>query len=65
LELYIVYRKLAQILKKRKITIYRSYIGEFFTSLEMGGFSITLTRLDHELKRLLDAPANSPLFIQT
>jgi len=65
LELYIVYRKLAQILKKRKIKIYRSYIGEFFTSLEMGGFSITLTKLDDELKRLLDAPANSPLFVQT
>jgi len=65
LELYIIYRKVAQMLKERKIKIYTSYIGEYFTSMEMGGYSVTLTRLDDELKRLLDAPANSPLFIQS
>jgi len=64
LELYIIYRKVTQILRQRKIKIYKSYIGEFFTSLEMGGFSITLTKLDEELKRLLDAPARAPLFVQ-
>ena len=64
LELYIIYRKIAQILRQRQIKIYKPYIGEFFTSLEMGGFSITLTKLDEELKRLLDAPANAPLFVQ-
>jgi len=64
LELYIIYRKVAQILRQKGIKIYKSYIGEFFTSLEMGGFSITLTKLDEEMKRLLDAPAKAPLFIQ-
>jgi len=64
LELYIIYRKVVQILRQEEISIYKSYIGEFFTSLEMGGFSITLTKLDAELKGLLDAPANSPLFKQ-
>jgi len=64
IELYIIYRKVAQTLKQRQIKIYKSYIGEFFTSLEMGGFSITLTKLDEELKRLLDAPASSVSFKQ-
>ena len=62
LEMYIIYRKLYQILKERDITIAISFIGEFFTSLEMGGFSITLTRLDKELESLLKSPAKSPLF---
>ena len=65
LELYIVYRKVAKMLEERKIKIYTSYIGEYFTSMEMGGYSVTLTRLDDELKRLLDAPAHSPLFVQS
>jgi len=64
LELYIIYRKVDQMLKDAKIKVHRTYIGEYFTSLEMGGFSITLTRLDEELKRLIDAPARSPLFVQ-
>lgn len=64
IELYIVYRKVAQILKQKQIKIYKSYIGEFFTSLEMGGFSITLTKLNEEIKRLLDAPTSSALFRQ-
>jgi dihydroxyacetone kinase-like protein len=43
---------------------YRRYIGEFATSLEMAGCSITLLKLDGELKPLLDAPASSPFFLQ-
>jgi len=64
LELYIVYRKVTKMLKEKGISIHISYIGEYFTSMEMGGYSITLTRLNDELKRLLNAPAHSPLFIQ-
>ncbi len=64
LDLYIIYRKVTQILRQKQIKIYKSYIGEFFTSLEMGGFSITLTKLDEELKKLLDIPAKAPLFVQ-
>jgi len=62
LEMYIIYRKLTQILKDKGISIAISWIGEFFTSLEMGGFSITLTRLDDELEELLKMPARAPLF---
>jgi dihydroxyacetone kinase len=63
-ELYIIYRKVNQILSSRQIEIYRRYIGEFATSLEMAGCSITLLKLDDELKPLLDAPASSPFFLQ-
>jgi len=63
-ELYIVYRKVHQILKAAGITVYRPYIGEYATSMEMAGCSLTLMKLDAELKRLLDAPAESPFFLQ-
>lgn len=63
-ELYIVYRKVSSLLKDAGITIYRPYIGEFATSMEMAGCSLSLLRLDDELKRLLDAPASSPFFLQ-
>ena len=63
-ELYVVYRKVAQILKDRKITVYHPYIGEFATSMEMAGMSISLLRLDNELKELLKKSADTPFFVQ-
>ena len=63
-ELYIVFRKTFQLLKERGATIHRHYIGEFATSLEMAGCSVTFLKLDAEAKRLLDAPASSPFFLQ-
>jgi len=64
LELLIMLRRLSQILNESKIKIYRSLVGNYSTSLEMTGASITLLRLDEELKRLLDAPASTPYFSQ-
>lgn len=63
-ELYVVYRKVAKILKAEGIKIYHSYIGEFATSMEMAGMSISLLRLDDELKNLLKKPACTPFFEQ-
>lgn len=63
-ELFIIYRKVHQILKDLGIRVYRPYIGEYATSLEMAGMSISLLKLDDELKTLLDAPAQSPFFEQ-
>ncbi|QTL99569.1 dihydroxyacetone kinase subunit DhaK [Iocasia frigidifontis] len=63
-ELYIVYRKVAEILNDKGIKIYRNLIGEYATSMEMAGMSITLLKLDEELKDLLDAPADTPFFSQ-
>jgi len=63
-ELYIVYRKVARILKKKGIIIYHPYIGEFATSMEMAGMSVSLLKLDHELKDLLKKSAQTPFFKQ-
>jgi dihydroxyacetone kinase-like protein len=63
-ELYILYRRAAQLLGERGVRIHRPYIGEFATSLEMAGASISVMRLDDELTPLLDAPARSPFFRQ-
>jgi dihydroxyacetone kinase-like protein len=62
LELYICYRRVKQILDEKGIKVGHSLVGEFFTGLEMAGFSVTLMKLDAELKELLAAPADSPCF---
>jgi dihydroxyacetone kinase-like protein len=60
IELYIVYRELNRLLEERGITIERRLIGDYITSLEMAGCSITLLKLDDELTELWDAPVNTP-----
>jgi dihydroxyacetone kinase-like protein len=60
IELYIVYRELHRFLEERGITIARRLVGDYITSLEMAGCSITLLRLDDELTRLWDAPVDTP-----
>jgi dihydroxyacetone kinase-like protein len=60
IELYIVYRELNRFLQDRGITIARNLIGDYITSLEMAGCSITLLKLDDELTRLWDAPVHTP-----
>jgi dihydroxyacetone kinase len=59
LELYLVYRSARRFLTDRHLEIVRSYVGEFITSLQMAGVSVTVTLLDDELLSLLDAPAIS------
>lgn len=64
-ELYIMYRKVHDMLGEKGIEIHRPYIGEFATSMEMAGASLTVFRLaDDELVELLDAPAHTPFFKQ-
>jgi len=63
-ELYLLYRKVALILEEKKISVFHAYVGEFATSLEMAGASISLLRLDDELARLLAKPARTPFFEQ-
>jgi dihydroxyacetone kinase-like protein len=60
LELYILYNDLQAILQQTGIRIYRSYVGNYFTSLEMAGVTLTVMRLDAELKECLDYEAESP-----
>jgi phosphoenolpyruvate---glycerone phosphotransferase subunit DhaK len=59
-ELYIVYRKLAQICEKKGLHIVRRLVGPYITSLEMQGASITLLNMDDEMIRLWDAPVKTP-----
>lgn len=60
MELYIVNKRVHEVLNEKGIKVYDSLVGEFMTSIEMAGFSITLLKLDDELKELLDAPADTP-----
>ncbi len=60
IELYIIYNELAKICKDRGVTITRHLIGDYITSLEMAGTSITLLKLDDELTKLWDAPVHTP-----
>ncbi len=63
-EQYIVYRKVDEMLKEKGINIYRVFVGEFATSLEMAGVSVSLLKLDNELRYLLDKPADTPFYTQ-
>lgn len=60
-ELYLLYRRAAQNCKSRGFEVVRNYVGNYCTSLEMAGFSLTLIRLDDKLTGLLDAPADIPI----
>jgi phosphoenolpyruvate---glycerone phosphotransferase subunit DhaK len=59
-ELYVVYRKVAQLLDQGGVQISRSLVGPYITSLEMQGASVTILRLDDEKTRLWDAPVHTP-----
>ena len=60
MELFIINNHVSDVLAEKGIKVYKTMVGEYMTSIEMQGFSISLLRLDEELKRLLDAPADTP-----
>ncbi len=60
-ELYLLYRKAALNSKDRGLEVVRNYVGNYCTSLEMAGVSLTLLKLDDELEELLAAPADIPI----
>lgn len=63
-EQYVVYRRVNQILTELGIRVYKTYVGEYATAMEMAGVSISLLKLDNEIKNLLAHPAQTPFFIQ-
>ena len=63
-ELYVLYRKIDELLRAKGLVLYKPYVGRYACSMEMQGASLSLMKLDDELKRLLDAPADSPFFKQ-
>jgi len=64
-ELYILYRRIAEVLDQRGVTIVRPMVGHYVTSMEMAGASISLAPLDQELEPLLIAPTPSPFWKST
>jgi dihydroxyacetone kinase-like protein len=62
MELFIVFRRVAQLLEAKKIKLTRSLIGEFITTQEQAGFQMTIARMDEQLLQLWDAPVDAPYF---
>ena len=60
MEMFLVMRRMHSYLEEKGITIHATELGEFCTAQEMAGVSVTLTKLDDELKKYYDKPANSP-----
>ena len=61
-ELYILYRRVHAGLAALGVEVHRPYIGEFATSLEMAGASLTVLRVDDRIAGWLEAPASSPFY---
>lgn len=59
MELYVLYDEIEKLMSAKGIRIHKSYVGNYFTSLEMMGATLTVMKLDEELKELIDMPANS------
>jgi dihydroxyacetone kinase-like protein len=60
IELYVMYAEVAAILERSGVTVARSLVGSYMTSLEMAGCSVTLLKVDDDLVRLWDAPVRTP-----
>lgn len=64
MELYIMNRAAHKLLEEKGIKVYKTLVGNYMTSLEMAGASVSILKLDDELKELLDAEADTPAFKQ-
>lgn len=62
MELFIVNNHVSDVLAAKGIKVYKTFVGNYMTSIEMDGLSISLLRLDDEMKKLLDAKADTPAF---
>lgn len=60
MELYIVNKEVHQLLEEKGIRVYKTLVGNYMTALDMTGCSLTLLKLDDELKELLDEPCDTP-----
>ena len=63
MELYLVLRRVKEVLDGRGVTLARTLVGEFLTVQEMGGFQMCVARMDPELIELWDAPCNTPSLV--
>lgn len=58
MELYVLYDEIDRILQEKGIKTHKAYVGNYFTSMEMMGATLTIMKLDDELRELIDMPAN-------
>ena len=58
MELYVLYDEIDRLLQEKGIKTHKAYVGNYFTSLEMMGATLTIMKLDDELKELIDMPSN-------
>ena len=63
-ELYILSNSVTQQLEDKGIKVYRTFVGEFATSMEMAGASISIMKVDQETKEMLDMPVSTPFYCQ-
>jgi len=63
-ELYLLSGSVRRYLDEKNIKVYRTFVGEFATSMEMAGASVSICRVDDELKSLFDAPVHTPFYTQ-
>ncbi len=61
-ELYLLNNAVGKCLDARQVNVYRTFVGNYMTSIDMAGASISILKLDSQLKELLDAPADTPAF---
>ena len=63
-ELYILSNDVTNLVKEKGIKIYRTFVGEYATSMEMAGASVSLCKVDDEMKKLIDMPVDTPFYTQ-
>lgn len=63
-ELYLANLRVSEVLAEKNIKVAKTLVGNYMTSIDMAGYSITLLKLDAELKELVNAPADTPAFVQ-
>ena len=64
MELLVANKHVKSVIEGKGLKVAKTLVGNYMTSLDMEGFSVTVLKLDDELKRYLDAPADTPAFVQ-
>lgn len=64
MDLFVMYRKVSHILEDKGVKVHKSFVGSYASTMNMPGCSVTLLKVDSELKRLIDLPTNAPYFVQ-
>lgn len=64
MDLFVAYRKVSLVLEEKGIKVYKNFIGSYASTMNMPGMSITLQKVDDELKKYIDHPTDAPYFVQ-